>query len=156
MLLYVDKKKQKRKKIKITSFILTFIFIVLANILHFNKTLHQTDAHLTEYQNIKTTHDWFYSSDTIQIFTKKNKQTPLIIIIPQKITRENAEIFAYALTLANKHTSIKLSSSIANNNILQTIAEHIIPQNQLINYSEYLLITNDIKDANEIIYKEKL
>ena len=155
MLLYVDKKKQKRQKIKVTCFILTFIFIVLANILHFKTTLHQTKSSLTEYQNIQTKHDWFYSSNTIQIFTKKNKKEPLIIIVPPNINRENAEILSYALSKVSPNTAITISPTLANNTILQALIQHIIPSSQTTS-STSLLITDNVENAGTLIHKEKL
>lgn len=155
MLLYVDKKKQKRQKIKVTCFILTFIFIVLANILHFNTTLHQAQNSLTKYQTIQTKHDWFYSSNTIQIFTKKNKKEPLIIIVPQNINRETAEILSCALSKVTPNTAITISPSLANHTILQALIQQIIPSLNT-TPSNNLLITDNVKNANTLIHKEKL
>ena len=155
MLLYVDKKKQKRQKIKVTCFILTFIFIVLANFLHFKTAIHQTKHSLTDYKNIQTKHDWFYSSNTIQILTKKNKKEPLIIIAPQNINRENAEILSYALSKISPNTAITISPSLANNTILQALVQHITTNEQPTS-SNSLLITDNIKNASELIHKEKL
>lgn len=155
MLLYVDKKKQRRQKIKVLSFIFACSFIVLANIIHYKNSLHKSQASITDYQNIQTTHDWFYTSDTIQIFTKKNQTNPLIIITPQTITKENAQIIAYALSNQKPDTSIRLSQSLTNNQILKSLIQYF-EKASIKSNNNPLLITNNITEAKEIIYKEKL
>lgn len=155
MLLYVDKKKQKRQKIKILCFIFTFIFIVLANIIHYKNSIHKTQNSLASYKNITTTHSWFDKSDSINIFTKKNKQTPFVIITPQEITRENAEILAYALSKITPKSTIKLSTNIANNQILQNLIKHFELVLSQANTSN-LLVTDNLNEAEELIHKEKL
>jgi hypothetical protein len=155
MLLYVDKKKQKRKKIKVICFILTSIFIVLANIIHYKKSIHQTQNSLNNYQNIITTHNWFYSSDAIQIFTKKNKQAPNVIITPKDVTRENAKTIAYALSKIPQKTSVSLSTNLTNNQIFKSLIQHF-KLDYTTDKNQSFIITDNIKEAEEIIYKEKL
>lgn len=156
MLLYVDKKKQKRQKIKVLCFIFTSIFIVLANILHFKKVLHSAKTNLTNYQNIQIKNDWFYTSDSLQIFTKKNKQTPIIIIAPQKITRENAQLLSVALSKVPNNTTIQLSSNLKNKKTIKTLINQLNLDTAKTSSSQKTLITSDIKEVEKLIYKEKL
>lgn len=156
MLLYVDKKKQKRRKIKITSIICASILFIVANIIHFNKALHQTSHHLTEYQSIKKTHPWYSVSDVVYFFSSKKHQSSHVIIIPQTINKENT--LAICLALSKIKTSkmhLSFTKDVPEKEYLQQLSTLFLNKKDEETASS-VIITTDFNQVASIINKEKL
>jgi len=123
MLLYVDKKKQRRQRLKIIISALSCFLILFANIFHFTDTLHQTEQHLTDFHPLEHSHPWYNQSDVVIIFTSKGKNTPLAILIPQRLNRENISTIALAFSkLANTSFKITFTPEITEKKSLQKLA----------------------------------
>lgn len=155
MLLYVNKKKQRQKKIKYLCLIITCSFIVVANILYFNKSIHHTEQTLTQFEDIKTTQNWFSQSDTITIFTKKDSKNPEIIIIPENITKENLQTFTFSLTKVIGNPQVQINLPNTQKEIIKNITYSIIT-NPSTKKEENLIITNNITNLKNIIQEKKL
>lgn len=157
MLLYVDKKKQKRRQIKKACTIFAVIFILTANIIHYKTALHQTDQTLTKYQSVKSEQNWFNNADIVSIFSNKTTKTPEIIIIPSRLNRENAITIAYALSqISPSAASIAFTPEIAEQDFLLQMAQTFAPSLTKSADTAEILITSDIKQAEQTIIKNKL
>lgn len=89
MLLYVDKKRQKRQKIK--AIIITFlgIFVLLANLIIYQKLLHTPRLHLVDYRPILGENHNLLQRDTVCVFLADEALNAEIIVIPEVLSREN-------------------------------------------------------------------
>ena len=126
MLLYVNKKAERRKKIKLILIILFIIFFVTVNILNFQNKLHTTSENLNSYQQITHINSWYSSYHPIEIYQKNNQIKA--ILIPKTMTRETLETLAIILQKIKKQKTNEI---------------HILPQ---LNSSE--LITEVLKTYN--------
>ncbi len=114
MLLYVDKKKIKRRKIKIISSVTASVLILIANIICFNNSLHHTKQHLSTYTPLQKTHLWYENADIVQLFSKKEQSLPYAILIPKKITSENLITIASAFSkLENTPTNFFFTKEVS-------------------------------------------
>lgn len=123
MLLYVDKKRQRRQRLKIIISILACFLVLCANISRFNITLHQTEQHLTDFHSLEHSHHWYTKSDIVTIFTAKGTETPRAILVPQRLNRENISTIALALSkLTNTSFKITFTPEITEKESLQKLA----------------------------------
>ncbi len=123
MLLYVDKKRQKRRRLKIITTVLACFLILCANVVHFTDTLHQTKQHLTDFHPREHPHIWYTQSDVVTIFTAKDKKTPRAVLISPRLNRENISTITLAFSkLAKPPFKITFTPEIAENEHLQKLA----------------------------------
>lgn len=156
MLIYVDKKKERQKKIKILCCIIAAVFIVLANIFHFKTALNQSSQKLTEYKSVKFTNTWFENAQPIYFFSSKKKSGKTIIVIPKKFNRENATTLAFALTkIPQSKTSLFFTHEINETDKIIQIAKVFHPQVEISEDADVIITTN-LKDARKSLLKEKL
>lgn len=155
MLLYVNKKQQKRKRIKLISLILFCVFVVFANILYFKKDLHNSDKNLIDYTSITVHHNWYYSSQNITLFSSKNKQSSNIILIPIIINRENIQIIAHTLSKLKNITSIEFTDEVPHQKLITSLA-HPFWAKQPNKSNKKVLITTNIENIRQQIYNKKL
>lgn len=155
MLLYVDKKRQKRHRIKLITITLSIIFFLCTNIVVFNIQLQKTDQHLTNFPPKKQTNSWYAKSDVITIFTPKESTYPHAIIIPQKTNRENLLILALAFSkMNNTPFNIECTSEIKDSIILQKLAALYnkstspLPTHKIIISSQIAPLSDLIKTKN--------
>lgn len=156
MLLYVDKKKEKRRKIKIILSTLALILIIIINLICFNKTLHYTSQHLTTFSLFAHTHNWYDKSSPLTIFTKKGKKTPEIILFPSQFTRENSLTLTSALSkLSPSPYKIEFTSEVTNKEYLQQLTDLLNISNSTQNPQKIILTTN-ISKVHDIIKNNQL
>ncbi len=154
MLLYVDKKKLKRRKIKIISITLSCILILIANIIHFRTALHQTDQSLTAYTPLQTTQNWYNGADVVTVFSA-HKQIKAILI-PQNTNRENTLTIALALSrLPAGKTILTFTEDVSPKNYLQTLSGLFISPEEN-KTQENVIITTDINQIIPLINELKL
>ena len=155
MLLYVDKKKQKRRKIKIFSLILGGALVILANVIHFNTALHQTDKHLTNYKNLQITQNWYDKADVVCLFSDK-KKIIRAIVIPQKITAENLLTTALAFSRLTEPRQITFTNEVPEKEYLSQLYAVMSPQSKDIPSLETIHITTDVSQITQLINRQKL
>ena len=71
MLLYIDKKKQKRRRIKIAALTVAAVLFVILNCTHFSTALHQTDKTLLTYHPRPSMAEEYEHSAPVTLFTFK-------------------------------------------------------------------------------------
>lgn len=157
MLIYVDKKKEKQKKIRIITFILCCTFIILLNIKHFYTSQDLSTQNLATYQTIKHTNPWYQQSAPVHLFSSKENSFQTVILIPDKLTRENAITLAAALSkLPNQLYSLNMTSDVPDKKTIQTIAQRMLNISDSNTATANILLTTDINNVLPIIYQEHL
>ncbi len=156
MLLYIDKKKEKRRKIKMLFLILLSIFILLANFSHFFYALHHTPQKLTTYKTSKKTNDWYFNAQPSILFA--SKKSPIkAILIPKETSRENLitaiSIFA---ELKDKIQTLKISPKIPLFSEIKQAAQIFSPDLKISNENFDTIITYDINEITDLIENEHL
>lgn len=158
MLIYVDKKKEKQKKIRKLIFILFSLFFILINIWQFNLSLNRSNQSLTDYKSIKHLNSWYNHADVVYLFIS-NKKNTVAIIIPEIFNKENALSTALALSkLPQKKYNILISPEITVKEDLINLTKIFLPAAEL-NTSDNtpdIIITSNIENAAPYIIKNKL
>lgn len=158
MLLYVDKKAEKRKKIKYILIIAFCIFFIIANIYQFQKSLHTPDKKLTNYTTLATSANlWYEKSAPITIYTSPNSYQK-IIVIPQNLTRE---IFIEIINAISKNIDKETPSLFITPNIrdiafLEQIIKTTIPNLELSNSPKSIILSDNYEEIKPLIYSHKL
>ncbi len=158
MLLYVDKKKQKRQKIKKILYRVGIILFLSLNLLHFPAVLHTPQKSLYAYPIQTYTTDRNHDALPITIFTDSSSPTIKLILIPPTLNRKTLTTFIYALTLsASQTTDIQLTPELADNNIITQTLQTIIPQQTTISEtSNQLVITSNFNAIYQEIVDKRL
>jgi hypothetical protein len=158
MLIYVDKKKERQKKIRRLLLILFSLFFITLNLWQFNTSLNHSDQSLTDYQSIKHLNLWYNNADIVYLFTDKKNNTAALII-PETFNQENATTIALALSkLPQQKYNIILAPNISENDSLRNLIKIFLPQaefNSTANAPD-VIIANDTKIAAQHIIKNKL
>lgn len=156
MLIYVDKKKERQKKIKILCCIIVAVFIILANIVHFKTALHHSSQKLTDYHSIKFTNNWFEDTQPVYFFYSRRQNGKTIIVIPEKFNRENATTLAFALAkIPEKEISLYFTPEIKESNKIIQLA-NVFHSDIEPTKNANIIITTDLKNAIKSIPEEKL
>lgn len=157
MLLYVDKKKLKRRKIKIVSITLSCFLILLANIICLKNSLHQTNKSLTSYEPLQITQDWYNNTDVVTTFSEQKSKQIKAILIPQIINRENALTIALAFSkLPPNHTNLIFADDIKEKAYLQRLGTLFTQSSADTAQPNDIIITNNINNITFLISKQKL
>ena len=158
MLLYVDKKKQKRQKIKKISFGIGVALFLALNFLHFPTALHTSQKSLYTYPAQPYSTNWYHNASPITIFAPEKSSSAKIILLPPTLNRENLTTFIYALVLAAPQAAdIRLTRELADNNIIAQTLQTVISRPQAAQASSSpLVITSDFNTICQKIIDEKL
>ncbi len=97
MLLYVDKKKQKRQKIKRIIAVLACFFVLYANVTTFHSLQHAAQRHLFDYQPITNINQFGARQDVVGVFTAKGENAAKIIVVPEILSRQNLVTIAMVI-----------------------------------------------------------
>lgn len=155
MLLYVDKKKQKRRQIKIIISTLAVFLSLIANSICLSKALQQTNKHLTKFSPFEHTQPWYQNSHVVTVFTHKKSTVPLAILIPQTINRENLLTIALAFSKFNHHAfEIEMTSEITQTATLQKLATLFNKKTKT--PAKKIIITTKAEQLNDFIKQNKL
>lgn len=155
MLIYVNKKKERYKKIKILSLILCVFFIFAINISCFKKSIHTPAQSLTQYQTLKISQNWYNNAQTATVFTNK-KSSQAVIVIPATLNKENFLITAAALyKTLTPNTELSFTKDVKQPELLKKIVE-ALPLKSSEKINKTLLITTDFKQAEPLIFTHKL
>ena len=159
MLLYIDKKKEKRRKITIVLVIVFSITLVLFNIKQFNTFLHHNLESLTTYQPLQHTNLWYKKTSPVHLFSINQPYTAKILLIPTKLNRENATTIAIALSkLPQKKYTLNFTSEIATTE-KEKLTELTTYLHSISNKSTNkhpLIITTQLDSIKDIINSNKL
>lgn len=156
MLIYVDKKEQKRKKIKICFAIFFSIFFVVTNVFHFKHTLHTNEQSLTSYQSIKSTNQWYSKTDCFYIFVNPKTSSQKVIIIPPFFNKKIALMIAATLNkYEQENSNIILTPELISNKKLQTLVKKL-SSNTITDIPNQTIITTDYELVKDLITKENL
>ena len=157
MLIFVDKKKEKRRRIKILCFICVVFFIIVANIFHFKKALNYNNEKLTTYQTIAQKNDWYDKSKTVYLLFSQQENAQKVIIIPQKINRENIATLALAFSkIKDIPAEITLTPEISDLQIINELAEIFFPLATEKTPKQKILISSDLEMVKDTIMAEHL
>ena len=156
MLLYIDKKKQKRQKIKILAIIFTILFFIISNLIQFPISLNnskQKIAHYTSNQN--SVHKL---PNAVTVFAVSQYATPKIIQIPSPLNREEIKTLTQIFKKhADKIKTIYITPEVQTPQTIQTILRTVIPDLKITNNKETsIIITTAYNNFASLIQKESL
>lgn len=154
MLLYVNKKAIRRKKIRILLIILAFVIFASANIICFKQKFHTSTQTPNDYVSIKKEPLFIESYPIVQEYTYKNNETKQILI-PKNITEQSANKIAQILK-NKKITSVFFTNELKNNNILHDIIKFFDIQISNTIQPQTIIISSDINLLTPTIYEKKL
>lgn len=160
MLIYVDKKAIKRKKIKRYSLIISFIIILILNYSNLNTLLHTSNKSITNFTSLKIEHNFKdLSNEDISLlklndFKDEYKNKIINLILNPNITVEykDKEIFLQNLTICTKTNKNKFCQLNNTYSFIKNIKElhKKIPPNNSIKQIYLLTPLEEIKNINEI------
>lgn len=156
MLIYVDKKEEKKQKIKIISLILISTFLVCANIMYFNSALQHTSEHLTDYKSITHQNNWYKQAQVVYLFNAPKPNLKKIIIIPNKLNRETITTIASILSKLKKQQTYQILSDISDKDLLTRLIEKVAPQLNVSDNFPDVIITSDFSNVTETIAQNKM
>ena len=158
MLLYVDKKAEKRKKIKYTLIASLCIFFIVANIYQFQKSIHIPNQTLSNYTSFTyQENSWYNKTPPITTYSSPNSLQK-IILIPKTLTREiSTEIInIVSQNINNEKPHISILSNTNDSDFLYQIIKTEIPNIELSNSDNSLIISDNYKKIKPLIYQHKL
>ncbi|MBR2274201.1 MAG: hypothetical protein IJ864_05200 [Alphaproteobacteria bacterium] len=157
MLIYVDKKKQRRQRIKLFCWVSIVLLILTTNIIHFNTSLNLSHQQLTSYQTIKLDNTWYSQADTIYLFKAQPPQQQHVLIIPSQFNKENAATLALAFSkIPNIPTKLILSSEIIHQKEIYQLAKIFLSTISNQDASQKIYLTTDLETAKKIIIPAQL
>ena len=143
MLLYVDKKKERQKKIKRILFIISIILIILINFIQFPIDLHQTKKQLLNYSSKTATPEWYTQAEPITILSTPSKKE-IIFLIPKYSNRENLITLAKAFSIIpNNASEINISPEISFSEQIFKLAQIFSSQIKQNNKSTQIIVSSD-------------
>ena len=157
MLLYVNKKQERLKKIKLFTTIFAIIFIITANIYHLIINIHQTDSTLLDYNSIK--HSSLSQDDKsfVTLYQTSSSKT-YAILIPSTLTKTNTKtiIKSFSSPYLTPSSNLFFTPEIKDIEFLQNIALSLNLQISSKQTPDSIIITTDINQITPLIYKQKL
>lgn len=159
MLLYVDKKKQRRQRIKKIFSVGVVFFVIFANVVCFRGQLDATEKSLTNFQAPSVEHLWYDVAEVVTVFKAKNSHSQ-VILIPQIINRENAMTIALAFSQLPLNIGLlRFTKDVHEKEFLQNLAFVFTKEKKNddeINESMKVFVSTDINSVLGIIQTEKL
>lgn len=156
MLIYVDKKKERKRKITIISVVLLGFFIIYANVMHFKTALNKASEQLTNYKSIKHSNSWYKDAQIVYLFGAPKPNIKKIIIIPNKINRETTTIIASILSKSKKQQTYQISPDISDKDLLLRLIEKAAPQLNASDTDPDIIITSDFAEVSDTITQNKM
>ena len=156
MLIYVDKKKERKRKITIISLVLLGFFIIYANVMHFKTALNKTTEHLTNYKSIKHSNNWYQNAQIVYLFSAPKPNIKKIIIIPDKINRETTTIIASILSKSKKEQTYQILPDVSDKNLLIQLIEKVSPKLNSSDTNPDIIITSDFARMTDTIMQNQM
>ena len=130
MLLYVNKKEERRKKIKKLITIISIILFCIINLLYLHKHLNHTNNNILNYTSPIKAPKWYTQTSPVVIFYTKDR-THFAILIPEELNRENLKTISVALSkLSTSINNLYFVDKIENNKTLLELIQVYTPQIQ--------------------------
>ena len=157
MLLYVNKKQERLKKIKLFTTIFAIIFIISANIYNFIITMHKTEDTLLNYTPIQHTNITQDQTSFVTLYQTASSKT-YAILIPPTLTQTNIKTIIKSFSSPYLTTSSNLffTPEIKDKDFLQNIALASNLQISKKQTPDSIIITTDPNQITPLIYKQKL
>lgn len=157
MLLYVDKKKEKRRKLKKISVVFFLALVLIGNILHFKTALHTPQQALTSYSSIRFSQNWYNKAEVVYFFANPDEVQQLIVI-PKNFNRENTVTTALAFSKLQKNaTTLFFTPEVTHQEELQKLAKIFFPSLTISNADTAdILLTTEVNALASIIRQKKL
>ena len=156
MLIYTDKKKIKRQKIKRIAFTLIISLLFILNIYHFQTTKHQTSQTLTQYTTLKTDHTW-YNKNLPSILFSSPQNNKIAILLPQNINEKNslsiAKIFSQTLP---SQKSLHIDNTTIEKDYIYSLAKLYNPNIKIHKKAKNVYISSNFDTLKPYINKNKL
>lgn len=134
MLLYIDKKKQKRRRIKIAALTIAAVLFVILNCTHFSTALHQTDKTLLTYHPRPSMAGEYEHAAPVTLFTftftftSAADTTPAVILIPAVANRQNFITTAQAFSqIVSDTTEVQFTPEIKETSALLSLIQIFAP-----------------------------
>ena len=174
MLLYIDKKKQKRRRIKIAALTVAAVLFVILNCTHFSTALHQTDKTLLTYHPRPSMAEEYEHSVPVTLFTFTSvsaaDSAPAVILIPSVANRQNFITTAQAFSqIAPDTTEVQFTPEIKETSallsLIQIFAESshtavnqpgTIPSDTEPSSSRSIIVSSDINAVKTVISAQNL
>ena len=156
MLIYTDKKKIKRKKIKRITIALTTIILIILNTYYFSVKLHSTNQTLINYSTLKPDNSWYINNTPTHIFSSSSNNH-IAILIPQNINKTNSLSVAksFSKTIPNAQY-LFLDKQLDNIQYLLDLAHLYNNKIKLSNTPKNIFISNNLDTLQPYINKHKL
>lgn len=157
MLLYVDKKKLKRQRLKRLLTILFIVVFIGVNIVHFKQELHHSNQKLTTYNRSIFDKEGYAKADTVLLFASKSKETPSYIVIPPIFNRQNYQTIALAFSLLSPgSTEISFLSDVPNQDHLLKLGQIFHPDLNITSDKSNIIVTTNFNAVAANIRSAKL
>ncbi len=159
MLIYVNKKKERQKRIKKIILTVLGVMILLLNIFCFSSTLNKTSRTLTAYTPSRTEQEWYKNSAPITLFMTANPRRIRAVLLPEKLTFENAEILAVTFSgLAPSSTRLSFAKEISEKeqNRITQIARFLNPKMHVTQEESDIHFFKDLSAYTPTIHTLKL
>ena len=156
MFIYVDKKKEKKRKIRIISLILLGFFIICANVIYFKIDLNKTSEHLTDYQSIKHSNSWFLNSEIVYLFSAPKPNIKKVILTPSKINRETTTVMVSILLKLKKQKTYQILPDILDKKSLTQLINKVLPQVDVTEDNPDIIISSDFSKISDIIDQNQM
>lgn len=156
MLIFVDKKKEHRRKVKIFCAVCFAVIFALANFYHFKSALHHSQEELTNYHSRKIINDWYNKADIVYLFTSKQNPDTKIILIPHTFNRENLITTAFAFSkLPVQSTYLKFGTT-ENTEPLKKLASLFLNLTEKKEAEQTVIISASFADVEQTIRQKNL
>lgn len=157
MLLYVDKKRQKRQKIKRIIITLLCCFIFGANLIAFQSLLHTSRQRLVDQQSVFNTGIQTVQQDTVSVFTAKDVDVAEVIVFPKILSRENLVTIGMVVAkfMLSTH-DVYFTPEVDARDYLLRFIRLFLPDVRLSKTGEGVIITTQFETVEDIIKKREL
>ncbi len=156
MLIYTDKKKIKRQKIKRITIALTTIVLIILNTYYFSVKLHSTNQTLIKYSTLKPDNGWYNNNTPTHIFSSPSNKH-IAILIPQTINKTNSLSIAksFSKTIPNNQY-LFLDKQLKDTQYLLDLANIYNNNIKLSNTPKNIFVSNNLDTLQPYINKHNL
>ena len=155
MLLYVNKKQERQKKIRLLTIVISILFITIANIIELKQDLHTPTASLTTYTPIQNKKSPSNTNSIITLY-QTNTSTIKAIQIPSILTKQSSTTIAHCFSKLPKQTELYFTSEVKDKDFLHQIAQTLNLKTTSSNTSKSIIITTNLTPILPLINQEQL
>ncbi len=157
MLIFVDKRKEIRRKIKIICITLSIIFLLAINFFHFQKALSANNKNLIDYHSHRITNNWYNNADIVYLLNSHTQKYTKVILLPQVFNRENATTLALAFSkIPSKTTFLKFTDEISVKEDIKKLASLFFPLAEKQQAEQQVVISTSFTKTEKYIQQNHL